>query len=225
VEKHQSFQQVTWWPRTESNCRHLDFQIDQAKPKKGEFFLWDRELPGFGLRVLPSGRRSFLIQYRSKGRTRRFVLGAAELARLGDALREAEQSETESPAAIAAIRLLAFTGCRRSEILALKWEYVDFEQACINLPDSNTGSRRIPLNAPAMQVLASLKQNGSLWVIPGNQPGSHMVNLRKPWMRICELAKFEGLFTDSCGSFFTFFGLKRGKHGGEDLEPEVLLIA
>jgi hypothetical protein len=33
------------------------------------------------------------------------------------------------------------------------------------------------------------------------------------------------LFTDSCGSFFTFFGLKRGKHGGEDLEPEVLLIA
>ena len=33
------------------------------------------------------------------------------------------------------------------------------------------------------------------------------------------------LFTDSCGSFFTFFGLKRGKHGGENLESEILLVA
>ncbi len=52
--------------------------IDVAKPDaKADVWLWDPELPGFGVRVFPSGLKSFLIQYRnaSAARTRRMTIG------------------------------------------------------------------------------------------------------------------------------------------------------
>lgn len=51
--------------------------IDALKPsRRGEQFRWDREVRGFGIRVKPSGTKTFVIQYRNvEGRTRRTVLG------------------------------------------------------------------------------------------------------------------------------------------------------
>lgn len=49
--------------------------VDAAQPKETDYFVWDNETKGFGLRVLPSGVKSYLIQYRSGGRTRRLSLG------------------------------------------------------------------------------------------------------------------------------------------------------
>jgi integrase len=47
-----------------------------ATPPTGQAFLWDSELRGFGVRVVPSGLRAFILQYRNaEGRSRRIVIG------------------------------------------------------------------------------------------------------------------------------------------------------
>ncbi|MCB1883121.1 MAG: tyrosine-type recombinase/integrase [Geminicoccaceae bacterium] len=50
--------------------------VEGAAPQAADVFLWDDELKGFGVRVWPSGRRVYLVQYRAGGRTRRVKLGA-----------------------------------------------------------------------------------------------------------------------------------------------------
>ncbi len=50
--------------------------VDAAEIKDKDYFIWDAEMKGFGLRVFASGKKSYLIQYRAEGRTRRRTLGA-----------------------------------------------------------------------------------------------------------------------------------------------------
>lgn len=53
--------------------------VDAAQPGDVERFLWDTELAGFGLRVWPSGRKTFVAQFRvsggRNGRGRRMTVG------------------------------------------------------------------------------------------------------------------------------------------------------
>lgn len=49
--------------------------VDLVQPLEKEAFHWDDVLPGFGLRVKPSGVKSYIIQYRQSGRSRRLTLG------------------------------------------------------------------------------------------------------------------------------------------------------
>jgi integrase len=51
-------------------------RIDTLRPSGAERLFWDNELKGFGLRVSPKGRKTFFVQYRSGGRTRRVKIGA-----------------------------------------------------------------------------------------------------------------------------------------------------
>ncbi|MDK9721941.1 MAG: site-specific integrase [Rhodospirillales bacterium] len=49
--------------------------VDTANAQETDYFLWDEEIPGFGLRVFATGKKSYLIQYRKDGRTRRVSIG------------------------------------------------------------------------------------------------------------------------------------------------------
>ena len=119
-------------------------------------------------------------------------LSKDELSRLAGVLEQVETDGSVNPFAVAAIRLLLFTGARLSEILALRWDYVDPERSVINLPDSKTGKKPIYLNSLATEVLTNLPRiDDNLFVIVGQKPRTHLVNLRKPWYRIRQLAEIE----------------------------------
>jgi integrase len=88
------------------------YQANRTLALLSKFFNWAEK---HGLR----NPCRHIEKYRESRRER--FLSEAELARLGDALREAEREKSATPWAIAAIRLLIFTGARLSEILTLEW--------------------------------------------------------------------------------------------------------
>ena len=69
-----------------------------------------------------------------------------------------ELKDIENIYVLSAIKLLILTACRKGEILSLKWDYIDFNNSCMNLPDSKTGAKKIHLNPSAMSILQSLEK-------------------------------------------------------------------
>ena len=49
--------------------------ITSFKYRGGWDVRWDDAIPGLGVRVFPSGKKSFLLRYRAKGRRRYMTLG------------------------------------------------------------------------------------------------------------------------------------------------------
>ena len=117
-----------------------------------------------------------------KGGKRERFLSEAELARLADALEAMEVEHRLSPIATASIRLL-LSGCRKSEILSLRWDWVDIERGVLRLPDSKTGAKVVPLAAAAVKLLAELPRRGD-HVLPAAKGGGHYTGLQKDWERV-----------------------------------------
>jgi integrase len=96
--------------------------------------------------------------------------------------------------AVAALRLLIFTGARLSEILTPRWEWIDTQQGVARLPDSKTGAKNLYPPPGALAVLAALPRfAGNPHVFPGDRPGAAFVGIQKPWQRVRALAALPGL--------------------------------
>ena len=140
--------------------------------------------------LLPEGTSNpcrALVKYPERRRER--FLTDSEFTRLGEALEEAEARGGASASAVAAIRLLALTGCRRSEVLKLRWEHVALDAGELRLPDSKTGARAVALPPQAVELLSSLPRiDGNPWVLPGRKPGTRLANIDETWRMIRERA-------------------------------------
>ena len=92
--------------------------------------------------------------------------------------RALDEHSREGPGAqqqVDIIRLLLLTGCRKSEILKLRWSEVDGDT--LALADSKTGPRTVPLSAQARRIIERQPRGQSDFVFPSPR------NLSRPRVR------------------------------------------
>lgn len=98
------------------------------------------------------------------------------------------------PYAITAIQLLIHTGARSSEILTLKWDWIDLDRGRVDLPDTKTGRRTLILSQEAVAILRAVARiPNNPFVIAGAKPGTHLVNLKDSWDILRRDAGLDGL--------------------------------
>ena len=117
-----------------------------------------REAETMGFRPEGSNPCKGIRRYRRKGRER--FLSDDEIRRLSVAL---AAHEGQHPEQVAVVLLLLLTGCRKGEILTLRWS--DYREGRLFLRDSKTGPRTVWLSEPARNILDALERKGS-WVFP-----------------------------------------------------------
>jgi integrase len=144
-----------------------------------------------------------------KGRKRERFLSEAELAKLADALAAMEAEHRLNPTATAAIRLLLLSGCRKSEILSLRWVWADVERGVLRLPDSKTGAKVVPLAAAAVKLLAEVPRRGD-YVLPAASGAGHYTGLQKDWERVRARAGLAGVRIHDLRHSFASFAVADG---------------
>ena len=131
------------------------------------------------------------VQRYREGRRERFLTDV-EFRRLGRVLDEMEAAGEAPVHALAAIRLLMLTGCRRNEVMNLRWEDVDLGAGELRLRDTKTGPRVVSLSPAAAEVLAAVPRfAGNPWVIVGSRAGQRLSSVHNHWHRIRARAELE----------------------------------
>lgn len=144
--------------------------------------------------LVPAGANPTRGVPRFREARRERFLSAEELGRLGAALRELEAEGAVSRHALAAVRLLLFTGARPSEVTGLRWEHVDLGRGVLNLPDSKTGQKVLYLNPPAAAILAELPRiEGDPRVFVPHKRAAVEADLESVWRRLRKRAALEGV--------------------------------
>ena len=145
--------------------------------------LWD---------VAPDGGNPCRFVRKYKEHPRERFLSEEEFRRLGRVLDEVKAEGRYLPGIVAALRLLMLTGCRRNEILTLRWEDVDLDAGELHLRDAKTGARSVALSPSARRVLEGLQRlPDNPWVIAGARPGGRVSNINNAWLVIRARAGLE----------------------------------
>ena len=162
--------------------------------------------------LIRSGRNPCRSVRRYKDYRRERFLTPEEYRRLGCALDEAEADGSILPSAAAAMRLLLLTGCRKNEILKLRWDDVDRTVGELRLRESKTGVRQVPLTPAVQRVLDGIARiEGNPWVITGKKTGTHLSNVDEAWRRVRIRAGLEGVRIHDCRHSYASRALALGE--------------
>jgi len=140
---------------------------------------WDHTNPAHGIK-----------KFKEKSRDR--FLQSDELPKFFAAL-----SEETSIIVRDYILLSLLTGARRSNLLAMRWDEINFERTTWTIPLTKTGdSHTLPLVPTAVEILKVRQKNNtnkSPCVFPGTGVTGHLVETKKPWKRILKKAGIKDL--------------------------------
>ncbi|CAL7961236.1 Recombinase XerD [Gammaproteobacteria bacterium] len=140
---------------------------------------WDNANPAHGIKKFKEKSRDRFIQ-------------SDELPKFFKAL-----SEETSIIVRDYILLSLLTGARRSNVLAMRWDEINFDRATWTIPLTKNGeSHTVPLVSTTIDVLKTRQENNtdnSPWVFPGAGVTGHLVETKKPWKRILDKAGLKDL--------------------------------
>lgn len=139
-------------------------------------------------RPLNSNPCRHVDRYKEEGRE--VYLTMDQIERIGLAIKELEK--TESKFVLSAIKVLLFTGRRTGEILTLKWDYIDFNNSKMNLPDTKTGKKSFRFSPTVHQILTSLPDKDG-YVFKSIVGNKRVTTVRHIWRKICKLADIDNV--------------------------------
>jgi integrase len=133
--------------------------------------LWEGKNPVLGVK-----------KFKEKSRER--FLGTEEVGSFLEAL-EQEVSPTRDFFYIA-----LFTGVRKSNILSMRWEDINFEEALWTIPETKNGEAlSVPLTDEVIHVLSARERNQeSPYVFPGKGKTGHLIETKSVWNRVLQRA-------------------------------------
>jgi len=129
---------------------------------------------------------------RNQEQPRHRYLSGEELRRLTEALAVHPNQQAAN-----AVRLLLLTGARRGEVLGATWQQFDLVTGVWVKPSAHTKQKRehrVPLSAPARQLLAEMRAKSSSGVVfPGRNSDGPVTDIKKSWRSLCETAGITGV--------------------------------
>ncbi len=85
------------------------------------------------------------------------------------------------------IRQIALTGCRRTEMITLRWKEADTDASCLRLIDSKEGASTRPIGLPVVEYLENRKVDSvGTYVFPGQGDDNAFGSFPNHWEKIFE---------------------------------------
>ncbi len=95
------------------------------------------------------------------------------------------------------VRLLALTGCRRSEIIGVRWTEIDTAGSAFRLDDTKEGQSVRPIGLPALEYFDDRRAEGaeddSLYAFPGRDDEKAFGSFPRHWEKIFQGTELEGV--------------------------------
>jgi integrase len=117
-----------------------------------------------------------------------------------------------------AIRVLALTGARRSEICEMRWTEIDFNRRVIVLPPNRTkmgnktGGRRIPINETVVAILHNLERTSEYVFPKRGDLQKPICGLQSAWVILCKAAALGHLRIHDLRHTFASLALDNGEN-------------